>query len=271
VQSGYSFLKWAGGKRWLVNRYPNLFPKAFKRYFEPFLGGGSVLFALQPEKGALVSDANPELINLYAVIKERPNDFLKKLRIHARRHSTDYYYAVREKIPGDPIAQAARTLYLNRTCWNGLYRVNKRGEFNVPQGTKDTVLFPEDDFCAVARSLRNVEIRCCDFELTIDAANDGDFLFVDPPYTVRHNNNGFIKYNESIFSWNDQIRLSRTLERAAARGVRILLTNANHRPVRDLYRSFGTLHTLPRQSVISGMATGRKGTTELAVQINCHG
>jgi DNA adenine methylase len=262
-----SFLKWAGGKRWLISRHLDLFPPHFENYFEPFVGSGAVFFALQPKRGQL-SDSNAELINLYKAMKAEPSALLRRLQSHSRNHNTDYYYEVRATVPSDSVSQAARTLYLNRTCWNGLYRVNKRGQFNVPRGTKDRVIFPSDDFIAISKLLRGVRIRCCDFEVAISQARKADFLFVDPPYTVRHNNNGFIKYNESIFTWEDQLRLGRTIEQAARRGVKILITNADHRPIRDIYRSIGSLHTLPRESIISGSSEGRKKTTEVAVTIN---
>jgi DNA adenine methylase len=261
------FLKWAGGKRWLVDRNSGLFPQVFERYFEPFVGSGAVLFALSPPRGQ-ISDSNAELINLYKTMKSAPEDLMRSLKRRSKNHCTNYYYEVRASQPRDRVEQASRTLYLNRTCWNGLYRVNRQGEFNVPRGTKDSVIFAHDDFSAVAKVLRRIQIRCCDFEEAIDCTKRNDFLFVDPPYTVRHNNNGFLKYNEAIFTWSDQIRLNAAIARARTRGVKILITNANHRPLRDLYRSLGVLYTLPRESVISGSAHGRKTTSELAVQIN---
>lgn len=146
--------------------------------------------------------------------------------------------------------------------------MNLRGEFNVPRGTKNTVIFPKENFADVARTLRRVMIKCCDFEEAIAGTVEGDFLFVDPPYTVKHNNNGFLKYNESIFTWADQLRLCRAVTDASKRGVRVLVTNANHRPIRDLYRQVGDLRTLPRSSVLSGAAHGRGLTSELAVLVN---
>jgi DNA adenine methylase len=262
-----SFLKWAGGKRWLINRHLHLFPKTFRRYYEPFLGSGAVFFALRPKRGQL-SDSNGELINLYSAIKTFPTEVMRSLRRHASRHSTEYYYSIRASQPVDEIQRAARTLYLNRTCWNGLYRVNLRGEFNVPRGTKNTVIFDSDDFEAVSKALRSMKLRCCNFEETIALAGKADFLFIDPPYTVRHNNNGFIKYNEAIFTWNDQLRLSEAIDCARRRGAQILLTNADHQRIRDLYKRTGVLHQLPRPSVISGISEGRRATSELAVQIN---
>ncbi len=260
-------LKWAGGKRWLVNRFPDLIPKDFNKYYEPFVGSGAIFFALRPKAGQ-ISDSNPELINVYKAIKKEPDTVFKLLHRHSRNHCTDHYYKVRATVPTNDAAKAARTLYLNRTCWNGLYRVNKRGEFNVPRGTKTNIIFPNEDFEIIAKALGRIAIKCCDFEEAISSARTNDFLFVDPPYTVRHNNNGFIKYNESIFTWADQLRLRNAIHLAWKRGVKVLITNANHRPLRDMYREMGVLHTLPRASIISGSAHGRRKTSELAVQVN---
>lgn len=262
-----SFLKWAGGKRWLVKRHSDLLPEEFNRYYEPFVGSGAVFFALQPERGQ-ISDASPDLINLYKIMKSEPSGLMRSLRRHSANHNHSYYYQVRASSPRSEVQRAARTIYLNRTCWNGLFRVNQQGQFNVPKGTKDTVIFPTDDFAGVSKLLRHIRVRCCDFEEAIDGARKDDFLFVDPPYTVRHNNNGFIKYNDAIFTWEDQLRLNRSINRARARGVKILLTNADHGPLREMYESMGEIHTLPRPSVISGRTYGRKETSEIAVQIN---
>ena len=164
--------------------------------------------------------------------------------------------------------RAAQFIYLNRTCWNGLYRVNLHGEFNVPIGTKDAVILDTDDFNAVSKSLRSAELCSQDFETTISRAGFGDFLFVDPPYTVKHNNNGFLKYNESIFSWGDQQRLRNALCKAKTQGAQILLLNANHDSIRELFHGLGTMTTLTRQSILSGDPSFRGKTNELAIVVN---
>jgi DNA adenine methylase len=173
-----SFLKWPGGKRWLTTRFSDLFPDHYCSYFEPFVGSGSVFFSLRPDRGQ-ISDANGELINLYQALRKAPAEVWRALRTHANRHSDSYYYQVRSSKPRSAIGQAARMLYLNRTCWNGLYRVNQRGEFNVPRGTKNKVLLDDDDFGAIASALRRIRIKCCDFEEAIDVANRDDFLFLE--------------------------------------------------------------------------------------------
>lgn len=257
-------LKWAGGKRWFVSNHKDLLPKKFNKYIEPFLGSGAVFFSIQPDQ-ALISDLNPELINLYEVIRDEPIKLVRKLKEHQRKHSTEYYYHMRALQPKNKITSAARTLYLNRTCWNGLYRVNLKGEFNVPKGTKDTVVLATDDFLKLSEILKKAEIKCQDFQKSIDAAKNGDFLFIDPPYTVAHNNNGFIKYNQNLFSWGDQLRLRDAVLAAVQRGVEVVLTNAAHNSVKEIYSDFDQL-VVERAGVISGLKSSRGKYEELVIK-----
>lgn len=259
-------LKWAGGKRWLSKSYSHLIPDVFNTYYEPFFGGGAVFFSTRP-KYAVLSDANIDLMRTYRAIQVDFVGVLEILQEHAAYHSDEYFYQVRSSRPSDPTKLAAWFLYLNRTCYNGLYRVNKRGQFNVPRGTKDNVLLSTDNFEAVAEALDGCEIVHSDFEPIVNRAGNGDFLFVDPPYTVKHNNNGFVKYNENIFSWSDQERLAKSIVRAAGRGAKILVSNADHNSVRSLYHGIGETITLSRFSVIGGGADYRAGTSEIAVRI----
>lgn len=259
------FLKWAGGKRWLFDsEFKSKIPR-FDRYVEPFLGGGAGFFALKPSR-ALLSDLNPDLINLYQVVRDRPRELRRAMQAHHERHCREYYYQTRDAKPRGRIQAAAWMLYLNRTCWNGLYRLNKNGEFNVPIGTKQMVYLDTDNFEALSELLSGAELTTSDFQQTIDQCGDGDLLFVDPPYTVKHNMNGFVKYNERIFCWADQERLRDALFDASARGASIILTNADHRSIRELYQGFGTHESVARRSVISGKADGRAEITELMVR-----
>lgn len=260
------FLKWAGGKRWLFDKsFIDQLP-THRRYIEPFLGGGAGFFALKPPS-ALLSDVNGELISLYEVIRDDHVTLIEALNLHQNRHSSDYYYDVRGGEPTDKIERAARMLYLNRTCYNGLYRLNKLGKFNVPIGTKTSVMLPTDDFTATAALLARATLRTCDFAQTIAEASEGDLVFVDPPYTVKHDNNGFVKYNEHIFSWNDQERLKNAITAASDRGASIIVTNANHESVRELYSGLGNSSVVDRASVISGKSTGRSAVSELLVRV----
>ena len=215
------FLKWAGGKRWLVVQHLSIFPSQFDRYIEPFLGSGAVFFHLRPQN-AILSDINKELIETYTAIQEDWESVFCELKKHHRNHCKEYYYRIRSSNPKTPYTRSARFIYLNRTCWNGLYRVNLKGEFNVPIGTKQAVILEKDDFFEVSKILQHAEIKCDDFETVIDEAGKGDLLFVDPPYTVKHSDNGFIKYNEDLFHWDDQVRLSMCLCRAKERGADIM-------------------------------------------------
>lgn len=259
------FLKWAGGKRWLVANHLDLFPKNYNRYIEPFLGSGAAFFRMAPRK-AILADTNVELIETYKAIRDDWRKVEVALRRHHRSHSPAFYYQERGRRRRSAAEKAAQFIYLNRTCWNGLYRVNLRGEFNVPIGTKTSVVLDTDDFESTSALLRRAKLIASDFEKTIALAEEGDFLFVDPPYTANHNLNGFLKYNEKIFSWADQLRLKACLVDAAARGANILLTNANHRTVRKLYADFGTPITISRASVLAGDPTYRGRASELVVR-----
>jgi DNA adenine methylase len=262
------FLKWAGGKRWLVERGFK-FPKFEGRYIEPFLGGGAVFFHLNPER-ALLSDLNGKLISAYQSLKDNWPLVQTLLQEKQNLHSKDFYYLERSAEYSDPEQKAAQFIYLNRSCWNGLYRENLKGTFNVPKGTKDRVIFDYDDFEGVSNSLKNAELICRDFEETIDDARDGDLLFIDPPYTTAHNLNGFVKYNQNIFKWEDQVRLRNAIVRAAARNTQIVLTNAFHQSILDLYTDVGDIEIINRASVISGLSKGRSMTQELCVKVNVH-
>ncbi|MEZ0300004.1 MAG: DNA adenine methylase [Candidatus Methylacidiphilales bacterium] len=260
------FLKWPGGKRWFVASHSHLLPRTFNRYIEPFLGGGSVFFHLKPAR-SLLSDLNPELIATYAAIRDGWSGLSEKLISHQAHHGKEYYYSVRASKPRLPVTKAARMIYLNRTCFNGIYRVNLEGKFNVPKGTRDTVVLETDDFEGAAALLANAELHTSDFEVVIDQAQEADLIFADPPYTVRHNVNGFLKYNEQLFSWDDQVRLADALARARDRGAQIVLTNANHDSVRCLYqeRRFA-LTEVSRYSSISAETQSRKQFEELVIR-----
>jgi DNA adenine methylase len=210
------FLKWAGGKRWFVQRALERMPRKFDRYVEPFLGGAAVYFALRP-KAALLADTNARLIETYEAVQSDWSRVDRELKRHQAAHSRDYYYLERERSRRTAFTRAAQFIYLNRTCWNGLYRVNLNGTFNVPIGTKTAVVLDTDDFEEVSTLLSGATLKCCDFEEVLDECARGDFVFVDPPYTVKHNMNGFIKYNEKLFSWDDQVRLRDAVARAADR------------------------------------------------------
>jgi len=259
------FMKWAGGKRWFVYAHSDLLPGDFNTYVEPFLGGGSVFFHLRPKR-AILGDANPDLICAYQGVQAYPHEVEEQLRCHHDRHSEEYYYQIRESEPDSLPGRAARVIYLNRTCFNGIYRVNRKGKFNVPIGSRNQVVFETDNFPAVSKLLKSARIYLSDFERTIDRARAGDLIFADPPYTVRHNNNGFVKYNETLFSWADQIRLAEALRRARDRGAKVVVTNAAHDTVKELYEPHGfRTKIVSRFSAIAADSRKRKTFDELVV------
>ncbi len=258
------FLKWAGGKRWFVANYKHIFPTFRGKYIEPFLGSGVVFFHITPKKG-IIADLNGELITTYQAIKHSHIEVTNELN-NLRELALDYY-DVRDWIPESKIQKAARFIYLNRTCWNGLYRVNKQGQFNVPKGTKKIEDYPDDDFSIISNSLKKISIRKSDFKRTIGYARKGDLVFADPPYTVRHNNNGFIKYNENLFSWENQKELSYSLIKAADRGCKIICTNANYSSIKDLYpKDLFSIKEVSRFSSISSKSSTRKFYKEIIIQ-----
>ncbi len=259
------FLKWAGGKRWFADRWLHLIPDRFERYIEPFVGSGAIYFALSPQK-AILSDLNADLINAYRAVRDNPGEIQRLLQRHDQQHNKAHYYLTRSMKPDDVVDRAAWLIYLNRTCWNGLYRVNRRNEFNVPIGTKTRAVLPSDDFPSVSATLQNAELMVQDFEVTIDLAAEGDFVFVDPPYTVKHNFNGFVKYNDHIFSWSDQVRLRDAVARATERGAMVLVTNANHQSIRDIYEDIGEHTVLKRASILAANSANRSEVEELAIR-----
>lgn len=262
----HPFLKWAGGKRWLIPHIKDFIPSNYNRYIEPFLGSGVLLFTLLPKR-ALISDINKDLVDTYINIAKDWSLVYKKLIEHDKKHSKVYYYKIRSSKPYSHSGRAARFIYLNRTCWNGLYRVNLKGEFNVPKGSKKRALLSTDNFEQVAGILKNCDIRHSDFESIIDQGKEGDFIFIDPPYLVKHKNNGFLKYNEKLFSWNDQIRLKETIERAKLRGCFILMTNTSHISIKKLYDRDKIIE-IERNSVIAANINSRGVTKEILIRVS---
>jgi DNA adenine methylase len=261
------FLKWPGGKRWLITsgQFPEI--GSFNRYIEPFLGGAAIFFHFKP-KQAILTDINKDLIKTYQAIADDYQSVESILKHHQAKHCKEYYYEIRQSCPIDKISDAARFIYLNRTCWNGLYRVNKKGQFNVPIGTRNSVIRDSDNFKAISDLLKSAIINVSDFEDTVDLSIEGDLLFIDPPYTVKHNHNNFIKYNENIFSWKDQKRLRDCLLRAKNRGVKIIITNAYHECIKDIYHHIGDISNVVRTSLLASDVSSRKTVSEALITVN---
>jgi DNA adenine methylase len=258
------FLRWAGGKGWLTSRLPEFLPRKFNNYHEPFLGGGSVFFSLKPSNAAYLSDANADLINAYRQIKKSPDAVIKHL--HSFQNSESDYYAIRAAIPGTSDYEAARFIYLNKTCYNGIFRVNKSGKFNVPYGHNEAApIFDRQNLLLARRALRNARVSCHDFAEILERVERNDLVFLDPPYTVAHNNNGFVEYNQNIFTWNDQERLAEVVASIDRRGAKFILTNAVHESIRNLYRGLGKRFELGRFSTITSAVSERRQISEYVI------
>jgi DNA adenine methylase len=253
------FLKWPGGKRSLARAISERFPAQYERYFEPFAGSAALFFSLQPQDATL-ADVNADLIDVYRAVRDDVEGVISSLS--SLRIAKDTYYKIRASRPATARLRAVRFLYLNRTAFNGIYRVNRKGEFNVPFGCKaGTVLCDKVNLRAVSAVLRDVELECADFEAVFRKARAGDVVYADPPYTTMHDRNGFRRYNEAIFSWADQQRLASAAHDAVKRGVSVLVSNAHHEEVMKLYAGFDAT-TLTRSSCIAGSSLARKPVTE---------
>lgn len=252
-------IKWPGGKRALAPIILKHVPSVYGKYYEPFFGGGAVFFALRPPT-AIIADTNEELINVYLHVRDHPKDLVKTLR--SLKNSEDNYYAVRSWNPRTPLRRAARTLYLTRLAFNGIHRVNLKGKFNVPYGHKSYLkTVDEEQLLQASEALQGAQIEVGDFELTTQSAQAGDVIYFDPPYTVAHASNGFVKYNERIFSWQDQERLAAHARTLARKGCRVIVSNADHSSLRNLYSDY-ECHVIERHSVIAASSSHRKQITE---------
>jgi len=259
---GKPFLKWPGGKRWLCAAISDLVADLrYDRYFEPFLGGGAVYFAIQPEKSVL-SDINPDLINVYQQVRRAPAGLIEELK--KIPVTSEVYNALRAEKPKTKARRATRFLFLNRTAFAGMYRLNQKGEFNVPFGggqrTPD-LLWESNLLTNASTALRSAEVKCSDFETALKGARSGDLVFCDPTYTVTHNNNGFVRYNESNFKWTDQLRLAKVCRKLRTKGATVIVSNAFHREVRALYKE-ATVIPVARASTLCPSPDKRGMTQE---------
>jgi len=260
-------IKWAGGKTWLAKKILNIVPDNYNNYHEPFIGGASVFLSLTCQQKSFLYDSNGELINFYQQIKK---DYLAIFTLLSTYEtSEDFYYHIRSQTYVDAVEMAARFYYLNQTCFNGLYRVNQSGNFNVPYG-KPTKKFSPDiaSFKLMHDMFENSTIECRDFYESLDKIKKNDLVFLDPPYTVAHNLNGFIEYNKKLFSWQDQERLADYILELKKIGAYFILTNANHSSTLNLYKELGNTEIVERYSTIGGKASSRKLISEILVS-NC--
>lgn len=262
------FLKWAGGKARLIEQFKPYFPTDYGRYFEPFIGGGALYFHLQPEN-AVISDINERLISAYVAIRDDLPALMERLEVHAKKHNRDYYYRARERFNQarsmSTVERASLMIYLNKTCFNGLYRENRRGDFNVPIGSYvNPTVFREDNLVAVSHQLQNADIKVNSFEHVLKNAKEGDFVYFDPPYVPLNATSSFTSYVGAGFDLQMQQRLAEVFTDLAHRGCYVFLSNSDSEVVRELYRGW-RMETVLAGRAINSKASGRRAINELLV------
>ncbi|MEV7135738.1 Dam family site-specific DNA-(adenine-N6)-methyltransferase [Arthrobacter sp. NPDC093128] len=259
------FLRWAGSKRWLLPSLREMIPSDFGTYYEPFLGSGAVFFQVADGHSANLSDAIAPLISCYETVRDEPETVATLAS--GWKTDADTYYSVRAAdFSDDPIRAAARFIYLNKLCFNGLYRENQSGKFNVPYGRpKSPNVADASQLLAVANRLTaGVQLKVCDFEVALSTCGAGDLVYLDPPYVSGHRSNGFVDYNAKIFSWDDQRRLASVFRELDSRGVFVIQSNADHPSVRELYEGY-EFRTASRYSSMAAKADKRGKSNELLI------
>jgi|SRR3989304_755530 len=236
------FIKWAGGKRQLTSQLLRYSPINFDDYYEPFLGGGALFFKLSilgKIKHAHLNDSIKILIDAYKTVKEKPKDLIEELKSGKYKNEKDIFYAMRKEQPLDLVKATARFIYLNKTAFNGLYRVNSKGEFNVPYGKyKNPKILDEQNILAVSKALQKDELTNVDFEQAVVSAKAGDFVYFDPPYQPLSKTSSFTSYTKEDFTKKDQERLAKTFTKLHNKGCFVMLSNSHTPLILDLYKDF---------------------------------
>ena len=267
------FVKWAGGKRQILDKLKEHLPEEYNTYYEPFVGGGALLFELEPTN-AVINDFNEELINVYKVLCDEVkfNKMIKLLNKHETKHSEEYYYEIRNKDRNKRSfkrlaahTRAARTIYLNKACFNGLYRVNSKGEFNVPFGKKDKINTYEGSNLNLLNyylTSNNFQILNGDFEKAVESAQKGDFIYFDPPYDS--DTSTFTSYTEIGFGKDEQIRLAKVFKDLSNRGCHVMLSNHNTKLINELYSEFN-IHVIEAKRNINSNGQKRGSVEEVII------
>lgn len=268
------FVKWAGGKGQILKRLERYFPKDFGTYYEPFLGGGAVFFHLvnmRPKFNAVLSDTNAELITTYSVIKEQVEDLIALLKNHRAKYRVDpknYYYSVRATEPQVDVEKAARLIFLNKTCFNGLYRVNMKGKFNVPCGQfLDPSIFDEENLRSISAVLRwsNAKLLTADYREATKDAEKGDFIYFDPPYLPKSPTASFTCYTAGGFPISEQRQLEKWSVELSDRGCQVLLSNSDTPEIYEIYKNH-KIELIQVLRAINCKGDHRKGHTELIIR-----
>lgn len=265
-------LKWAGGKRQLLPVLIKKLPKYYNNYFEPFLGGGALLFELQPSN-AYLNDLNKELINMYEIVRDKPQLLLDELKIHDENHSITYYYEIRNKdrnsdfdtLPS--VNLAARTIYLNHTCFNGLYRVNRKGFFNTPIGRyKKPNIIDSENIINVSRYLNgnNIKFSNSDYKELLKLVKKDDFVYLDPPYDPVSKTESFTGYTSVGFSKEEQKKLKAECDKINSIGAYFMLSNSNTDFIKELYKEYKIV-VIPAKRFINSKGNNRNNSSEVLI------
>lgn len=265
----YPIVKWVGGKRQLMFELIKNMPKSYNRYFEPFVGGGALFFELQPEN-AYISDMNEELINLYSVVRDNVYELIEDLGKH--EVSKEYFLEIRnidrteQYAKLSSIERASRFIYLNRTCFNGMYRVNSKGEFNVPFGHyKNPRIIDENNLLNCSKLLNKTEIKCADFSEILTKVQKDDFVYFDPPYVPLNETSSFTSYTKDGFDIDMQFKLRDVCDELDSMGVKFMLSNSDTKLVNELYANYEIKKVFASRQ-ISANADGRGKITEVLVR-----
>jgi len=263
--SASPFLKWVGGKSQLLNELQKYIPQSYNKYIEPFVGGGALFFNLSPET-AIINDSNEELINAYKVVRDDVGSLIELLRTYD--YEKDFYYQMRAKSPQglSGIERAARLIYLNKTCFNGLYRVNKKNEFNVPIGRySNPTICDEDKLIAASKALQNTVIECGDYrEVLTRYASRGDLVYIDPPYHPISDYSDFKRYTKEFFYKEDQVVLRDFIRQLKAKGCFVIASNSHCDFILDLYKDFD-IKIVSAKRYINKIAERRNNVNEVII------
>ena len=269
------FVKWAGGKRQLMSELEKNFPTKFGTYLEPFLGGGAVMFDLltkEPNLKCNVSDLNSDLVLAYVTIRDRLEKLIESLENHSKNYhkdSTGYYYEVRNQEPKNQIEKVSRLLFLNKTCFNGLYRVNSKGKFNVPLGRyTNPNIVNKENLQAVSKTLQSpkIKISCRDFSSIIKDAKKGDFVYFDPPYQPVSDTANFTSYTHRDFTEDDLERLADLANQLNSKGCNVMLSNSNSKTVKKLFSSVWKIKEIKANRAINSNSQKRTGHKEIIIK-----
>lgn len=264
-----TLVKWAGGKKQLLPQFKSYFPKPINKYFDPFVGGGAVAFYIlkyYKPKEALISDSNEELINVYKAVKNNVEELIRLLKDYKNKHSKEFYYKMRAINPNSltDLERAGRFIYLNKTCFNGLYRVNSKGEFNVPIGSyKNPAICQEKDLREISKLLKNVEIEAKQFYKIEKDVEAGDFVYFDPPYYPLKKDS-FTTYTKESFLDNEQIQLADLYKKLDKKGAKLMLSNSDADFIKNLYKNY-VIKKVRASRMINCDAKGRGKINEVVI------